>query len=355
MNKKRMLYIELLCPEGHRRYNRSNILLLSELTELSVSGRAGYFNTDCEMQGRVHNNYIIPEKYYKYGNKLDYRLRNLEKIFWVRKNLINRLKPDIVFISSFESISLSIGYAGIKTRTILVNHNNIDELSNAIKRCFYRQLDKKHIYLSGLEKYISKYMVEHLKLKRVIVIPACITNYQRNKRDNILKNNKLSRLIIFAPSGSNNIRDIEALISKQELLKKLNIFFIVKYPIRNVRSKYILAKPYFTEDEYEKMMCCADLVYVPFYEGFNYRFSGVIHDGLSCGKHIIANKNAATEYLKRSYPNAIYLTENSIINEIHRIYEWLGSKMDYFKEQIEQYKKEHSHEHIAKVLREIID
>ena len=164
MNQKfNILYIDLLSPRGHLFLNKSFLNIFASFSnKLDLSCREGYIGYN-DIPKKIERIYSIPIQYYKINSKFDYRIKNVKKIKWVLKN-INIDIYDLIFISSYETISFSLAWPrNIKPRVIVVDHNNLDELNDKIKCAFFKFIPKyvEHVVF---EDYMRNYLLKEIKI-----------------------------------------------------------------------------------------------------------------------------------------------------------------------------------------------
>lgn len=331
----KILYLDILSPIGHKDINKIFIRLLREFTPTDVSWRKGYIR-DGSFLNTVKNFYPIPEIYYKFSSKMDYRVKNYNKIKWIIKN-INVDSYDLIFISSYETISFALAWPKkTKSRVIILNHNNLDELKVLLKKFFFKRIPDyvEHIVF---EEYMKKYIVEEIKVpNRIWVIHYPIDfckvhDYQQLLIEELPKNSKNNEKIIFAPSGSNDENFILKLINTQKKEKFLNntVFNLL---IKSRQSEYrddhlIVTKKYFAYKEYLMYLGNASLLLLPYPKDFRYRVSGVLFDAFAFKKSVIASSIPLFQYFVNKYPfiGKLFYDMNSFKESIYFYNRQIGS------------------------------
>lgn len=297
-----ILFIDLLCPEGHKDINLFLLEILNEIKDIKIIDtvfKEGYLN---ESKRKINKTYFFPEKFFNYKNNLDSRLKNIKKIKWIFNN-INLDLYNLVLISSYETISFSLAWRKkYKPRILIFNHNNIDELNDLVKRFFFKKIpiNIEHIVY---EKFIKDYLIS-LNIKNKIWInhhPLDIT-----KRKNVLNNDSIEdkQFFIFAPSGSNDDKIIRNLINnrkRKNLIKEKIKFFIKSKNINFEDEQMKVTNQRISYNEYIYNFNKANLVALLFNENFSYRVSGVLFDSFVFKKKVLFSKNLFSDYYLSKY------------------------------------------------------
>jgi len=349
-----ILFIDVLCLRGHKVFNSftlSSLLELEQFKVLFVGSR------NCINDGQKVN-YEIPEEYFlnikdtNFMLKLKYRLLEFKKWLWILP-LIKRINPDLVILSSYETITFSLFSNFVPSKVIAFNHNNIDELNNRIKRVFYKFISKKVIQVV-FEDYMKEYLEREIRIKNKILILPHIVDKNRLIEEDSSITEKSDPLILFAPSSSNDRKVIKELIKKQEQLLEKGIYLIGKYYC-NMQGRSLLLKEYFTDSEYEKFIKLCSGVYVPLPITFNYRVSNVINEAISYGKPVISHLNKYTLFLKERYSSLIYILNEDIIRESQKIKRWLENISSSFLEDRKNFLEEHSSARFIELFKNFLE
>lgn len=317
----KILYLDLLSPMGHKGLNKIFVKLLRKFASIDVSWKEGYIE-DISALDSIRNFYPIPEIYYNFSSKIEYRTKNYSKIKWIFRN-IDISSYDLIFISSYETISFSLAWPrNIESRVLILNHNNLDELDNPFKRTFFKRIPKyiEHIVF---EEYMKEYMIENIGvLNKVWVVHHPIDfdkikDFQRLSNSRIPKFNFSDNILIFAPSTSNDENFISKLINlqrEQRFLSSTRFKLLVKSKQSEYQDDFlIVVKKYFTYEEYLLYLNGAFLILLPYPKSFKYRISGVLFDCFAFQKRFISSSVPIFEYYINKYPE-IGETFNSINN-----------------------------------------
>lgn len=350
-----ILVIDVLSPRGHKPFNSlmlSSLLSLRDCKVLFVGHKECV--DDCKkISYEIPDEYFFSKRDVNFIYKLKYRFLEFKKWLWVL-NLVKKIGPDILIISSYETITFSIFSHLILYKTIAFNHNNIDELNNIFKRLFYRFISKSVVQVV-FEEYIKEYLEKIIKIRnKIIVLPHIVEDKLIEKRTLLAVN--LNPLFLFAPSSSNDTGVVGRLIDLQEQLLERGIYVVAKY-FYDYNGQSVLFKKYFTDSEYKWYMNSCSAVYVPFRSGFNYRVSNVINEAISYGKPVISYLNKYTLFLKQKYSSLIYLLdrEENIVSKSQEIKNWLEDISCYFFKERERFLKEHSSDRFVELLKKFLE
>jgi len=361
----KILYIDLLSPVGHLNLNKIFLNLINNIASLDVASRKDYIKEDFVTFNKVLKLYPIPGSYYNFNTKLDYRIKNIKKIKWVLKNIeVNTY--DIVFISSYETISFSMAWPKkIKPRVLILNHNNIEELKNGLKYFFFRLIPDyvEHIVF---ENYMKEYLISKAKILNkiwVLPYPFDITKLQDSELNEYSKDklNNHKGEIIFAPSNSNDEEFIMNLINSQKR-KKIFVNLPFKIVIRSRKYKYkdeklLVYKDYLEYKEYLYNFSKAKMILLPFPKTYKFRISGVLFDCIVFRKKFLASSNIIFKYYIGKYPTLGYIYKNfdDLLKILNFIAKQNSFKQNFLKENIYfDIQKKHSRELILKKFREIL-
>jgi len=308
--KFNILYIDLLSPKGHLDLNKLFLDIFARFAnKIDVSCRERYMKYN-DIPKNIERIYSIPTQYYKYNSKFDYRIKNIKKIKWILKN-INIDLYDFIFISSYETISFSVSWPrNIKSRVIVLNHNNLDELSNKLKYIFFK-FTPKYVEHAVFEDYIRNYLLKRIKIPNKVWVIHHPIDISKNNDYKKIKNKffpeeKVMDKIIFAPSGSNDenfIKQIVSLQRKENFLGSMSFKLIMKSKELDYReNNLIIIKKYLSYEEYISYFKDAWLILLPYPEDFCYRISGVLFDCFIFKKKFIASSLFIFKYYLDKYP-----------------------------------------------------
>ncbi len=332
----KILYIDLLSPSGHKTFNELTLNALKSEYEVFIVGRKNFIKNE-------EINLIIPEKFFHKSNKIKNRINEIKKIKWILLNLKDQNYDKVVF-SSYETISFSIMSKKILNmgkKIMVFNHNNIDEIDKSIiKKFFYTKINKKIIHLV-FEDYIKQFLINKKLKNNIKVIPHIVL---KNKIENSDINEK--DIQIFVPSLYHDTLYINRIIKNNNN----NDYKLIIKSKNNYNDKNVESKAFF--DDYERVFIKSNFILLPLTIDYNYRVSNIINESFSYGKIIFSYKNKLTQFIKKQYPNSIYIIDRNVsINDMIKIYKNVD-KSKYQKEQ-KKYLTEHSKEKFLNAFKKI--
>jgi len=326
MNFKRenkILYIDPLSPNGHINFNNIQIKSLYKIFDsIDFSFKKGYEKKICIKN--TETIFLIPEKFYKStNNKIITRINLLKILRYIKKNIDLSIYDFIIF-SSYEEISLYFSF--IKYPLILVNHNNIVNLNNPIKRFFFKKVAKNNINLV-LNDYIKDYLIK-MGIQNIEVINHGLPLPMDNK---ILKQNfsgKFSFIdnfewVIFSASSSSSDKIfIDSLLPNkafQSFLNKNNILFILKgdYTNHSHSNNIYIINNYLTDKEYQYLFLKCSIILICYPPSFKYRVSATLLECMTNNKLCLLSDIEALGVYKHFFKyNPYYKTVDDLINKI---------------------------------------
>lgn len=301
----KLLFLDLLCPPGHKDLNEITIGLLNEIndvTELDLLFSENYLNLK---KIKYNNLFFLPKNYFIYKNNFDFRLQNFRKIKWIFKN-IKLNEYDIIFISSYETISFSIAWRKqINPRVILFNHNNLEEIRiNFVKKLFFKFINKNIEYIV-YEFFMRDYL-------RKIVKNQVWINYQpldfsKKSYSNKTKKNHKNTFFVYAPSKSNDdilVKKLMHHLCKDKLLEKNIKIYISSKNIEYESEKLVVSNKKLKSDIYKEYFDKSDLILLLF-NHYYYRASRVLLDSFVFEKKIVFSNNDSADYYLKEYPAVV--------------------------------------------------
>jgi len=319
---KKIIYIDSLCPKGHKEFNNLTIKAIRNFTNMNLKIVAcEYSVSECEIE------YVIPQKYFKKRvgrlSSLIYRIDEIKRWSWIIK-IINLESPDLILVSSFDTIAFMFIMHQIKYPLFIFNHNNIDQLEKSfIKRMIYKNISK-HIFLIVFESYIKNFLIKRYKISsnNIIVIPHIVSSNQVSPPR--VRGKDL--ITLFAPSSSSDNTVFNNINKNVDILGKNNIFLLAKSSLKEflqIRSNNLVYKNWFSNEDYKKMMELSDAIFLPLPKTFNYRVSNVANEAISHGKPLIITRTDFSLFLDEKYPGLCYIIEENFVIELQRIINWI--------------------------------
>ncbi|SDC07646.1 MULTISPECIES: hypothetical protein [unclassified Candidatus Frackibacter] len=348
----KILFIDLLCPSGHKDINKYLLDILNELNNIQGVDLVTKKDYLVNVSSVITNKIFIPEKYFNYKGKFDYRLKNFLKIRWLIQN-IDISYYDVVLVSSYETISFSLAWRkNVTTRTLVFNHNNVDELTSMVKKFFFKNIynNVEHIVY---EEFIKDYLYS-LGVSNKIWINHHPLDF--SKLNIIEKHSNNEEFLVLAPSSSNDDDIIKKLIQNPKRKKLLNdkIKLIVKSENIDFKDEQLTVRSdRIAYQDYIDELYSADIITLFFNKNFRYRVSGVFFDSLVFKKKILSYSNVFTNYYLNKYPELgdEFDNINQFLNLINKYFTNQNQyKSNIFENIIGDYSKSNIKQEIINIL-----
>lgn len=340
----KILYLDFLYPEGHIRQNTTYISCLSKIAEVYVLSPKGRY--DClPPEVEVIENDSLEIKEGKFLN----RFSSL-KIMLISALEARKLKPDYIFVSSYETIVFAIGrlFFRKKDRLFLLNHFNVDELSNKVKSSFFK-IYKHKVNHIVFEDFIENYLIETHKLdkNKIHILP-----HQLN--ENLSEASKKNIYNCVGLSNSNDEEVIAKIIDtekKKKLIKKAGYKIILKSKSMDFDNGFLkVIKGFLNSDKYNEYINNCQCIYMPFPSSFRYRMSGTLVDALSNNKKVLGRKLPLFQAYAGKYPSICKVADN--IEDICQLL-LNSAEANTYDEEFRRFKEEHSESNLLKALMKI--
>lgn len=342
----RVLYIDTLCPAGHKVFNSLTISALKNLkAELRLIGHERCFPEAMSVEYRIPETFLAKRKAGISG-KFSYRIREYQKLRWLLQ-VLEKEHPDLAILSSFETISLSTISRSLKVPVLAFNHNNIDDLGSKVKKYFYRRIGNS-VTQVVFENYMADYLKDNIKVRnRVIVLPHIVeSNDPLQVQTEVPDANSI---LLFAPSSSNDFSVIEGLLERPHELREKGIKLVAKFR-EDVDQDAIILRKRFSDKEYDLFLHSCSAVYVPLPLSFNYRVSNVVNEAISSNKRIIISKNRFSEFLSSQYPSLVYVLNSNLLEELDELNIWINARSSSYNKEREGFLKDHCSERFLEEL-----
>ncbi len=341
----KILYLDLLYPIGHIKQNERYIALMSNFAKVYVlceKNRYKNLATDVE---------IIDKPNLKLRNgRITSRIDSL-KIMIVSSIEAAKIKPDYIFISSYDTIMFSLGKFMFrsKDKLFLLQHSNIDEISNKIKKLFFSTYVSS-VNIIVFEKFIQDYILQtfHLSKDKLFILPHQL-NQNLLERDN-------KKYHCIGLSFSNEETLILQIVNKEKnesLFKNAKCKVVLKSKNIEFDNGYLtVIKGYIDDDVYNEYINNCLCIYMPFSSSFKYRMSGTLVDALSNNKILLGSNIPVVKYYSLLYPHICKVINN--VDDFYRQILNIEFKHDMIEE-FKQFKDDHSDEIIENVFREMFN
>ena len=290
---KKLLYIDPFCPYGHINFNKTyvNALLRYDKIEVHLALKEGYIH-ELGLPLELLRLSIPTRLFVDRKNSAVNRL-SLLLIYWYVRYKLHLRDYDYIFLSGYEEISFF--FSGFKGKIFLVNHNNVANLDNFIKRLFIKNISKKCVQVVFSDFIRKRYLL--FGIKNVLVLSQGLPEpyYLSDAHSGLLlnKNSKLLpkefNLIIFVPSGSKyDSGFLKTLIADShfiDFLKTHKILLAIKSDLSFPPNAnlLIIEEPLETEHYISIFLNC-DVVLLIYPESFKFRVSALLLECFSNNK-----------------------------------------------------------------------
>lgn len=343
---KNILYLDFMYYTGHVRSNKNFIKALGKFANVNALVQKNYFDEYREELNGVETITLIEKNNLNLSNgQLLNRLSSL-KIMLKSAVLAKKIRPDYIFVSSFDTIVFRFGRLlfGDTENMYLLHTINIDELANFIKSKLFNTYKNKvnHVVF---EQYMKDYLINRIGIEsnRVFVLP-----HPLNENSKIFNSKELE----YACVGLSNSNDEDLITKLIELEKEKKVFknnckkVILKSKEKEFDNGYLkVFKGFLDINTYDTYINKSECVLVPFPKDFYYRMSGTLVDAFSNNKVVMGNNIPIIQTYAKKYPDIckIYTSESDLVNQIS-----LSRTADKNEFQFEKFKIEHSNEMIVR-------
>lgn len=274
-----ILFIDYLSLPGHRNFNKIHIDSLLDLGHsINVLGRKGQFDGYNGKEKVIVS--TIPGFFYRkiFFSQLTSRIQGIVILLWVIF-MFKSKKYDYVIVPTYDILSLWV--YRVHGRVVLINHNNIGQLTNKIKLFLTRTLPSNYIHVV-LNKSMQQRLKEILPDKKVEYVPHGVVNKELDTmRPSFIGEGES---FFFCPVNTNfSKRYLASLFESSEFLHFLqehNLKLFVK-EIQGVKEHLgtiCIVPNNITTNEYYYMLSNSKAVILPYGDNFIYRCSGIFFE-----------------------------------------------------------------------------
>ncbi len=305
----KLLYFDSLFSEGHKQFNNRYISIMRSMgINVIVLAPPGWFDECYESVSgfRFFTGKECTEKKVSSRVKVLFNCLNLFKSGQMKET-------DVIYFASYDIIVFFIFFLLIsryKSKIVLQQHNNVDQLCNMVKRLVFSLFSNKVRHFV-FEDYIGKELENYgVDSTRIFVIPHPLPH-----PDNIdaYKGTKCNK--VFGPSNSNSESIIDELVSLHERKKTLNgigATILLKSQSISYDDTILKVSPGWIDKQmYYKLMAESGFLFLPFSPSkYTYRVSNSFFEGVIYRKKIITTRFMLAEYYEKKYPNICRIVDN---------------------------------------------
>lgn len=296
-----ILIVDYMSYKQHCNFNKIHLeALQNQNHSLCLVGRKGQFdNITKNGKTSIVN---IPEYLFLSlpFNPLFERLLGIFKIWWLLRHL-NLKDYDAVVVLTYDILSLFVFRTSVPV--ILINHNNVSQLSSKIKLWLTRRLPKHYIHVA-LNEEMEERLCELIPDRIIKLIPhgICPPSPKLKKPSFVQQDENY----IFCPVNSNYDNEfVKEIFESQKLsnyLDKTNQLLYLKpnMPIESESQRIIKINSKLTNEEYDYMIQNAQSIILIYGSNFKYRCSGIFFECVARNKTILStNIKSMTIYKDR--------------------------------------------------------
>lgn len=335
----KILIIDMLSPKGHVNYNKGLIRIL-EKGKHSVTFIAQKDLVEELYGNKNRESQIIPNDcFLDYSETLSNNF--FRPIIW-RKRLINWIcrhrneynRYDYVLFSSAEPFVISWCSRHIKTRHGFVDHGIGKVGESLLYKFCYKYLLNKNTDTWVLEEYIAEYVKNIINRKILVMYHPIFSPYVEKTTVNQNK-----QVILFAPSGGNDVAFVDSLISSSRTFPN-NYKIIIKgrgkeYEDENVK----VYSGHLNSDLYYRYFNESSAILIPYESTYNYRTSAIFFEAMAAQKPVLILDNNTLVQFASKFPKVTFLFHD--ISDIPKVMSKIGIiESSSYKEILEYYSDE---------------
>lgn len=319
---KRLLYIDYLSQSGHINFNKTFIKDISNLDlKIDFIFRKNYSASF----GIKKNVLTIPDRFYLSANSFIMRLNYFKILRYIDKK-INLNNYDYVLLSSYDEVSLY--FSRIRSKLILINHNNLANLDNIIKRFFFKRISNVN-YNVVFENYmmdnLKKFQIKNLfKISHGLPDPLRVSNIKNTifLKNQTIKFDSFEKLIFIPSLSSLDKKFILQLILDKDFINFLNannVLLILKTKeLFNVNmTNFIVINEFLSDIDYNSIFIKSNLIILIYPITFRNRVSSVFFQCIANNKTCLINSNKALNEFKNKINYECYFeSKDELISKI---------------------------------------
>lgn len=341
----KILYLDFLYPMGHIRQNKKYISLLSNIAKVYVICEKNRY-TDLPSEVEIIENSKLRIRDGQIATRVDSLKAMIISAIEAKK-----IKPDYIFISSYDTIMFTIGrlFFSNNQKLFLLQHSNIDELASIVKKALFKSYVKS-VNLVVFENFIKDYLLENFKLnsERVFILP-----HQLNQNSINECKKKYHCVGLSFSNDEDVIAEIIDIEKREDLLKKQGCKVILKSKISEFDNGFLkVFKGYLDNEKFNEYIDNSISIYMPFSSSFRYRMSGTLMDALSNDKILLGSNIPIINYYSSKYPS-VCIVINSVEDFFTHVCTIKDDSRDELIKDFEQFRYDHSEENVEIALKKI--
>lgn len=316
----KILFCDLLFEYGNRHVDNSMISLMTKNHDVYL-----LMNDDF-----IADKSIVNSNLKILGNKFSNRPKGvvctafqLLRRMRLAAKYARELKPDVIYVSAYETRTFPIGLLFFdKTTNIVVLENyNIDFLRFRLQKLAYKMFANK-VHHMVYESFFGDYLVNKIGVKKDLVHTVPHFYYPPYESGNNSTINKYDFVGLSGSNDQNVIAEIVEIESKEHFFENNHIRCYIKSFAHHYESEYLtVTNKYLSTEEYNALYCDSKAVLVLFPTDYIYRMSGCIVDAFSNHKQVISTNLELAKFYHSKYGAIILPCKSSrdIVNQIKKL------------------------------------
>lgn len=284
----KVLVIDYITYFGHRNFNKIHVEAFSDTgCTIELVGRESAIEL-IEDLSCISKSFLPKWTLKKYPlSFISERVKNIVSLLWIKRKY-DLSDFDLIIFLAYDILSISL--FRVRNKVLLINHNNVSQLSNSFKRLLTRQLPLHygHVVLTkDSEEYLKGLMI-----KNVYYVPHGYVETPKNvKKTPYLKSGQ--RFLFIPVNRWYNSKIIAEIICSEKvkaILAEADIIILLKKKLYDgvAERNFIFLDNNIPDEEYNYLMSKALSVVLPYSEDFQYRSSGILFESVASNIPIIS-------------------------------------------------------------------
>lgn len=311
-----ILVLDVMFSIGHKKFNRFYLEKIAKNNSLLICNDGEYYNSLAS-----NNIRFLDFPYKKSLGPLKSRIQIFELFSFLRKQKVQK-EVDCVLVLGYDTLSFPLFWFLLhpSVPVFVIQHHNIDENNNRIKRIAFNTYKNRIIHI-----VLDPAFCELLRVKWEVSSPIEYLPHYLSKMG--LCNQQSNKQLIIALSNSNDESKIQQLISldKSGKLCNLDLHIVVRSKTISYSSNSLsVLCGFIPEENYLRLFNDAKAILILFPDSYCIRFSCTLIEAIINYKTVISNDILFSNIYHERYPNNVLIYHSyeellrvlSIINEI---------------------------------------
>lgn len=212
-------------------------------------------------------------------------------------------KYDIILFLRVDPYVFSLISFLFGKKCYVVDHGAGSIDSSFLYRLAWRVV-KSDINLIVLEDFVKEMAQKRMISRNIYVVRHPLPDYLLSSKI-LHKHEKNEKILVFAPSSSNDDEFVTSLITKD--IPSNAIIIARNNLVNHCSSNLILYKDFISNEKYNDYMSRADVILIPYNSSYNYRVSAVLFEALIMNKLVFLLSNNTLSYYNKLFGNSLVL------------------------------------------------